>query len=54
VNLGSIALARATVEIAVRDVGGVVAPEQVFEPKPFLSALVERGIRLARLEPHLV
>jgi hypothetical protein len=53
-NLGSIPLARAAVELAGRKGGGVLAPEQVFEPKPFLNALVQRGIRLARLEPHLV
>jgi saccharopine dehydrogenase-like NADP-dependent oxidoreductase len=54
VNLGSIPLARAAVELATRKGGGVLAPEQLFEPKPFLNALVQRGIRLARLEPHLV
>jgi saccharopine dehydrogenase-like NADP-dependent oxidoreductase len=53
-NLGSIPLARAAVQLAGREGGGVLAPEEVFEPKAFLSALVERGIRLARLEPHLV
>ena len=32
---------------------GVHAPEQVFEPKSFLSRLGRRGIRAARLEPHM-
>lgn len=53
-NLGSMPLARAAVELASYEGGGVLAPEDVFDHKAFLRAAVERGIRLARLEPHLV
>lgn len=52
-NLASVPIAYAALQLGRKDVTnpGVRAPEEVFSPKPFLRALAERGIRIARLEP---
>ncbi|MDQ3985015.1 MAG: saccharopine dehydrogenase NADP-binding domain-containing protein [Actinomycetota bacterium] len=55
-NFVSVPLARAAVELGSGRVShpGVHPPEKVFETKPFLRHLLERGIRVAELEPRTV
>ena len=53
-NLATIPLAKAATEVMELKVGGVKTAEQAFDPKSFLKALADRGIRIARLEPQRV
>lgn len=50
-NLVSIALAEAAVRLAHAD-GPGQTPEEAFDPRSFLSAVADRGVRFGRLEPH--
>jgi lysine 6-dehydrogenase len=56
VNLAALPLARAALELGTRRTvaPGVHPPDDVFEPAPFLGALVRRGLRIARLAPELL
>jgi lysine 6-dehydrogenase len=56
VNLAALPLARAALEVGTRRIvlPGVHSPDDVFEPAPFLGALVRRGLRMARLAPELL
>jgi lysine 6-dehydrogenase len=56
VNLAALPLARAALELGTRRtvVPGVHSPDDVFDPGPFLGALVRRGLRIARLAPELL
>lgn len=53
-NLATIPLAKAATEIVKTKGLGVKSPEEAFEPRAFLKALVGRGIRIARLEAERV
>lgn len=52
VNLASIPLAQAAVDLPVEEPFGVVSAGQVFDPRAFLSKVASRGLTFARLEPH--
>lgn len=52
VNLASIALAQAAVDLPSEGPFGVVSAEQVFEPRGFLRKVGSRGLTFAQLEPH--
>lgn len=52
VNLASIALAQAAVELPLGDPFGVVGAGQVFDARTFLRKVAARGLTFARLEPH--
>lgn len=51
-NLASITLAQAAVDLPSGAPFGVVSPDQVFEPLPFLRKVAARGLTFARLQPH--
>jgi saccharopine dehydrogenase (NAD+, L-lysine-forming) len=55
-NLASVPLVLGAVEIAAGRAGkpGLHGTEEIFAPRPFLKALTQRGIRVARLEPRPV
>lgn len=51
-NLAAVPIACAAVMVGEgTSKKGVAAPEQVFDPGTFLTAIAQRGIRLARLDP---
>lgn len=52
VNLASVAIAQAAVDLPHEGPFGVVSAEQVFEPRSFLRKVASRGLTFARLEPH--
>jgi lysine 6-dehydrogenase len=56
VNLAALPLARAALELGTGRtvVPGVHPPDEAFEPAPFLSAVVRRGLRIAKLAPELL
>jgi saccharopine dehydrogenase-like NADP-dependent oxidoreductase len=52
VNLASITLAQAAVELPPGAPYGVLTADDVFEPRAFLRKAAARGLTFARLEPH--
>ena len=52
VNLASIPLARAAVDLSAEEPFGVVSAGQLFDPRSFLGKVASRGLTFARLEPH--
>jgi len=52
VNLASITLAQAAVDIPPGAPHGVWSADEVFEPRAFLRKTASRGLTFARLEPH--
>lgn len=52
VNLASIPLAQAAIDLPRAEPLGVVTADRVFEPRDFLRKVAARGLTFARLEPH--